>query len=76
MDGVYEIIKLAGRIPLDELVLRSSQPPQAVTESIQQLKEKGLISVTGPMPATPDEAVKAGDTIIELTTRGFSALAS
>lgn len=76
MDGVYDIIRLAGRIPLDELVLRSSDSPEMVTRSIQQLKDKGLVTITGPFPTTPDQAAKAGDTIIELTSRGFSALAA
>jgi len=73
MDGVYEIIKHAGRIPLDELVLRSSEPPEKVTQTINMLVEKGIVSVTGPLPTTPQDAAQAKDTVIELTTRGLSA---
>lgn len=73
MDDVYDIIRHAGRIPLAELVLRSSDPPEAVTKSIEMLIRKGLVSVRGPMPSDPAELGDAKDTIIELTTRGFSA---
>ena len=68
MDGVYEIIKQAGRIPLDELVVRSSENAAKVTETVKSLAERGLVKLHGPpLPQAPEDAATAGSTTIEIS---------
>ena len=73
MSQVYEIIRRAGRIPLDELVLRSSQPPEAVTDELRQLAKEGWVKIMGDIPAVAEMPARAGDTIVMLTSKGISA---
>jgi hypothetical protein len=73
MSEVYEIIRSAKSIPLDELVLRSSQPPEAVTHEVRMLAEGGLIKVKGDIPADANLLAHASGTIIMLTSKGISA---
>jgi hypothetical protein len=68
MDGIYEIIKQAGRIPLNELVLRSSENPTQVTEAVKKLVDSGLVKVHGqPLPQGPQQSVESVDTMIEVS---------
>lgn len=68
MDGVYEIIKQAGRIPLDELVVRSSEDPAQVAKAVKSLADRGLVSVHGrPLPQTGEAAAVAAETTIEIS---------
>jgi len=73
MSQIYEIIRRAGRIPLDELVLRSSQPPEAVTKELRMLMDDGWIYVKGDLPEAADAAARSGDTIVMLSSKGISA---
>jgi hypothetical protein len=76
MSQVFEIIKRAGRIPLDELVLRSSEPPEVVADELRMLEKDGWIQITGDIPPPDELRTRAGDTLIMLTSRGLSALSS
>lgn len=75
MSQVYEIIKRAGRIPLDELVLRTSQGFEVVADELRALENEKLISIEGGIPDAAELPTRAAGTIIMLTHRGFSALA-
>lgn len=74
MSEVYEIIRRAKSIPLDELVLRSSQPPEAVTREVRMLAEDGVIEVKGDMPASADMLAHASDITVMLTSKGISRI--
>jgi len=76
MSDVFEIIRGAKSIPLDELVVRSSQPPEAVTHELRALAEEGLIQVKGHIPAGAELAAQASDTIVMLTSKGIAASTS
>lgn len=68
MDGVYDIIKQAGRIPLDELVVRSSENPTQVAETVKSLADRGLVKLHGqPLPETGEAAATAAETTIEIS---------
>lgn len=68
MGGVYEIIKQAGRIPLDELVVRSSDNPADVAEAVKSLAKQGLVNVHGqPLPQSGYAADAAAETTIEIS---------
>jgi hypothetical protein len=73
MSDVFEIIRHAKSIPLDELVLRSSHPPEAVTEQLRALANEGLIHVRGNIPADPDSVSRASSTIVMLSAKAISA---
>jgi predicted transcriptional regulator len=73
MSEVFEIIRSAKSIPLDELVLRSSQPPEAVTHEVRMLARDGLIQVNGNIPAGAELVASASDTIVMLTSKGIAA---
>jgi len=73
MSRVYEIVRKAGRIPLNELVLRSSQSPEAVTDELRMLTADGLIEVKGDIPPVAEMFTRGGDTLVMLTSKGFSA---
>jgi hypothetical protein len=73
MSEVYEILLSAKSIPLDELVLRSSQSPEAVTHEVRMLAKGGLVEVKGDIPASADMLAHASDTIVMLTAKGISA---
>ena len=67
MDHVYDIIKQAGRIPLNELALRSSESAEDVNKAVRLLVERGLVRVSGKLPVGAADAPLAGDTVIEVT---------
>jgi hypothetical protein len=73
MSQIYEIVRRAGRIPLDELVLRSSQPPEAVNRELRMLMAEGWVQLKGDLPEAADMAERAGDTIVMLSSKGISA---
>ena len=73
MSEVYEIIRRAGRIPLDELVLRSSQPAPTVVQELRLLVKEGWVEIKGDIPPVEDIPARASSTIVMLTSRGISA---
>ncbi len=73
MSDVFEIIRHAKSIPLDELVLRSSQAPEVVTQQVRMLAHEGLIHVDGDIPADRDLVSRASGTIVMLSAKGISS---
>jgi hypothetical protein len=73
MSQIYEIIRSAKSIPLDELALRSAQPPEALTRELRRLTDEGWVRVIGDIPARPDLLSRASSTIVMLTSKGISA---
>ena len=73
MSDVFEIIRHAKSIPLDELVVRSSQEPEVVTQQVRMLANEGLVHVRGDIPADRDLVSRASDTIVMLSAKGISA---
>ena len=73
MSEVFEIIRQTKSIPLDELVLRSSLPPAAVSHEIRMLVNEGLIHVKGDIPSGDDLLARASGTIVMLSSKGISA---
>ncbi len=73
MSDVFEIIRHAKSIPLDELVLRSSLPPEVVSHHVRLLHGEGLIDVKGEIPSGGDLLSRASDTIVMLSSKGISA---
>jgi predicted transcriptional regulator len=73
MSDVFEIIRRAKSIPLDELVLRSSQAPEVVTQQLRMLADKGLIHVKGDIPSNGDLLSRASGTVVMLSSKGISA---
>jgi hypothetical protein len=73
MSEVFEILRSAKSIPLDELLVRSSQPPEAVTHEIRMLAKEGLIQVNGQIPTVADLGAQASKTIVMLTSKGIVA---
>jgi hypothetical protein len=65
MTDVLDIVKQARRIPLSELILRSSESPQNVTEAVRWLQEKGLVTVRGGLPDNPEQLQEADTTVVE-----------
>jgi predicted transcriptional regulator len=73
MSDVFEIIRHAKSIPLDELVVRSSQEPEVVTQQVRMLANEGLVHVSGDIPADRDLVSRASGTIVMLSAKGISA---
>jgi len=73
MSQVYEIIRRAGRIPLDELVLRSPQPQDVVVRELRQLENEGLVHISGQIPSTGQMPETSSDIVVVLTSKGISA---
>jgi hypothetical protein len=73
MLDVFEIIRHAKSIPLDELVLRSSLPPEVVSHQVRRLVDEGLINVKGDIPSGGDLLSRASGTIVMLSSKGISA---
>lgn len=73
MSDVFEIIRHAKSIPLDELVLRSSQAPEVVTQQLRALANEGWIHVRGDIPADSESVSRASSTIVMLSAKGISA---
>ena len=71
MASVFEVVKQSGRIALDELAFRSTGSPGEVTQSVRELRDRGLVRVTGTLPETPEDPAISEDTIVEITERGF-----
>lgn len=73
MSDVFEIIRHAKSIPLDELVLRSSLPPEVVSHQVRMLADDGLVHVKGDIPSGGDLLSRASGTIVMLSSKGISA---
>ena len=63
MPTVFDLVKSAGSIPLDELTVLSPQSPETVKETVKELKREGLVEYDENAP--PD----AG--IVKLTEQGY-----
>ena len=74
MSEVFDIVSRAGRIPLSELVLRSSQPPEALTEELLRLRQQGLVEVNGDIPTDKAALENARSVLVALTNKGFSVV--
>ena len=67
MSTVFDLVKAAGSIPLDELTVLSSEPAEAVRQVVEELQREGLVKVK-----TPDQATDEGPAeVVELTQQGF-----
>jgi len=60
---VFDLVKTAGAIPLDELTALSTTTPENVEAEVQDLARKGLVEVE-QTPETEADVVK-------LTTEGY-----
>lgn len=76
MSEVYEIIRSAKRIPLDELVLRSSQSPEDITREVRYLAKEGLIDVIGVIPEEAAALARASSTFVMLSSKGIANTSS
>jgi DNA-binding MarR family transcriptional regulator len=61
---VFDLVKTAGAIPLDELTALSTNSPENVEAEVQDLARKGLVEVE-QSPET-----EAAD-VVKLTTEGY-----
>jgi hypothetical protein len=68
---VLGIVKLARRIPLNQLVQRSPQSSASVIEVLQQLQARNLVDVKGELPLPTDDLASTADTVIEITKKGM-----
>ncbi len=70
MASVFEVLGQSGRIPLDELVLRSSESADSIVKRLHELRDQGLVRLDGAIPSSGDGLDGSSDTVVELTRTG------
>jgi DNA-binding transcriptional ArsR family regulator len=83
MAGILDVLKQAGALPLAELRLRSSLPDAEIDRHIQELLEKGLVTVGSDGQSSRVKAASAsrqdvvpsfsGEETISLTDKALRA---
>jgi hypothetical protein len=71
MASIFEVLGQSGRLPLDELALRSSEPADTVLKRLQELTDRGLVRVEGEVPTSSDGVGQSAGTMVELTRTGM-----
>jgi len=63
MPTVFDLVKAAGAIPLDELTVLSPQSPEAVKSAVDDLERAGLVEIK--------ESAAPESRLISLTNEGY-----
>ncbi len=63
MPTVFDLVKSAGSIPLDELTVLSPQSAETVKESVMELEREGLVEY--------DDRDSSDTAVVKLTERGY-----
>jgi len=72
MANLLDVLSSSGPISLDELNMRSSETPAELIQKIEELRKRGVVTVTGPKAdelasLTSEEVEHSSETVVELS---------
>ena len=76
MANWMDVLQSSGPISLNELNMRSSETPEELVRQVENLRQKGIVIVTGPKKdklssLSSEEVAQSSDTVVELSWSGM-----